>query len=96
MPARRQASRSLLKALAVSAPIWGCAQGQRADGPDRGDAVHVRHVHVSGVARIVRDITGPKQACAQKALAALYMDLNGFNAGNGTHGHDAGDEVLRT
>lgn len=62
----------------------------------RGDAVHVRHVHVSGVARIVRDITEPKQACAQKALAALYMNLNGFNAGNDTRGHDAGDEVLRT
>ena len=43
--------------------------------------------------RIDRELAGAEPQ--QRALAVLYLDLDGFKAINDMHGHDVGDDVLR-
>ena len=43
--------------------------------------------------RIDRELAGAEPE--RRALAVLYLDLDGFKAINDMHGHDVGDDVLR-
>lgn len=89
--------------LALACSVGGYLMRVRIDAASRLLSIgewRVRHDALTGLPNRVHLSERLEQACARlerggQGFALLYLDLDGFKPVNDTHGHDAGDQVLR-